>query len=76
MRSSPVALHKIKITELTRKIAELEQQLAKAHNGSLFDLEKDSADGIAMGIVENISGHKAKAIAAAIDARLKKKPAG
>jgi hypothetical protein len=78
VRSSPVALLKNRITEQARKIAELEQQLAKATDGSLFDLKRDSTDDIATAIVSNISESKAKGLAAALTARLKKqrKPAG
>ena len=47
-------------------------------SSSLFDLKHDSADDIALAIVNNLSAHKAKTLADGILARLKKsqKPAG
>lgn len=79
VRESPVALLKNTITDLEREVKDLKAKLAKADAGSLFDLKLDNADGIAMGIVENISREKARNIAKAIEARLNKKqqkPAG
>ena len=78
MRASPVAL-KEAMVERAREIVELRAKLAKHEDGSLFDLKRDSADHIATAITGNITEHKAKAIAAAIAARLKQKqlrPAG
>ena len=43
--------------------------------GSLFDLLKDKPDEIAIAIVGNVSAHRAKAIADAINKALKKKGA-
>ena len=78
VRASPVAL-KEAMVEQAREIVELRAKLAKHEDGSLFDLKRDSADHIATAITGNITEHKAKAIAAAIAARLKQKqlrPAG
>jgi hypothetical protein len=78
VKQSPVALLKGHIVEQARKIAELEQQLAKHDDGSLFDLKRDKADDIATAIVNNVGEHKAKAIAKGIVAWFssKQKPAG
>jgi hypothetical protein len=81
VKLSPVALLKEQLAERDREIAELKQQLAKHDDGSLFDLRKSTPDEIAAVItdVTNISTSKAKAIAKAIDERLKRKqqkPAG
>jgi hypothetical protein len=79
VKVSPVALLKHQIVDQAREIAELQHKLAKREEGSLFDLKHDSADDIATAITGNITEHKAKAIAAAIAARLKQKqlrPAG
>ena len=78
VRASPVAL-KEAMVEQAREIVELRAKLAKHEDGSLFDLKRDSADHIATAITGNITEHKAKAIAAAIAARLEQKqlrPAG
>lgn len=76
MKTSPVALLKKQIAERDRKIAELEQRLARS-DGSLFDLKNDRAEDIAATIIGNVGDSRAKGIASAITARLKKKmPAG
>ena len=78
VRVSPVALLKEQIMAQAREIEELQTKLAKHDDGSLFDLKHDKADDIALAIVGTVSGHKAKDLAAAITALLKKqqKPAG
>jgi hypothetical protein len=73
-KMSPVALHKQTIMEQAREIEELKLKLAKASDGSLFDLKKDNADDIATVIVNSVGAHKAKAIASGIAAWLKPKP--
>jgi hypothetical protein len=79
LKTSPVAVLKNKLVEQTRQIAHLEEQLAAAqHDGSLFDLRRDSAGDIADAIAANISEHKARAIAASILGvfKARQKPAG
>ena len=77
LRASPVVLLRTQLAERDRKIAQLEQQLAKS-DGSLFDLKHDTADDIAAAIVGNVGESKAKGIASQIAAKLKQKqnPAG
>jgi hypothetical protein len=78
VRVSPVALLKEQIMAQARAIEELQTKLAKHDDGLLFNLKHDKADDIALAIVGTVSGHKAKDLAAAITALLKKqqKPAG
>ncbi len=79
VRFSPMANLKQAKTELERKVAHLEEQLAAAErrDGSLFDLKRDKADDIVGTIVANVSAHKAETIARGILAALKAaKPAG
>ena len=77
LRASPVVLLRTQLAERDRKIAQLEQQLAKS-DGSLFDLKHDTADDIAAAIVGSVGESKAKGIASQIAAKLKQKqnPAG
>jgi hypothetical protein len=70
-----------KIKQKDHEIEDLKEKLAAAEtkDGSLFDLKKDSIDHIVTVIVQTVSPHKAKEIAAGIAAHLKKsksKPAG
>ena len=44
--TSPVTVLKRRLVEQTHRIAHLEEQLAAAGNGSLFDLKHDTADDI------------------------------
>jgi hypothetical protein len=65
VRASPVALLKEQLTAR-------DGELAKHSDGSLFDLKHDSADDIALAIVNDLSAHRAKTPADGILARLKK----
>ena len=78
VRASPVALLKEQIVARDREIGRLKSELTKQADGSLFDLKHDSADDIALAIVNDLSAHRAKTPADGILARLKKsqKPAG
>jgi hypothetical protein len=78
LKTSPVALLKEQIMEQAKEIAMLQTKLAKADEGSLFDLKHDKADDIAVAIVNSVSENKAKAIATSIGAwfKSKQKPAG
>ena len=69
-KTSPVSILKAKLAEQTRHIAHLEEQLAAADVGSLFDLFKDSANDIGGVIVDKLSEHKAREIGKAITAGL------
>jgi len=69
--TSPITILKRSLVEREHKIAHLEEKLAGAEQGSLFDLRRDSADNIATTIVANISEHKATAVAKGILAALK-----
>jgi hypothetical protein len=75
---SPVANLKQRVLERERQIADLEEKLAAAEtSGSLFDLKRDSVDTIAAAIIGNMSESRAKRLADAITAKLRKpKPAG
>jgi hypothetical protein len=76
-RISPFERLKRESDAKTRRIAELEQKLAVADGGSLFDLKRDTADNIATTIIANVSEHKAREIVAAMNRKLRKsKPAG
>jgi hypothetical protein len=63
---SPMAL-------LKRQVVDLQEKLAHADPGSLFDLEKDSARNIAATVLATISESKALALADAIKAAVKAK---
>ena len=54
---SPVALQKEKIAKLEREIERLTKELAKAEDGSLFDLKAGSADEIADVITDGTEEH-------------------
>ena len=78
VKNSPVALLRAQIADKDCEIATLKAKLAKAADGSLFDLRADPADIIARVIVETVP-NKAGAIERAISAaskRRKSKPAG
>ena len=72
VRASPVALLNEQLIARDREIARLKGELAKHSDGSLFDLKHDSADDIALAIVNDLSAHRAKTPADGILARLKK----
>ena len=79
VKNSPVALLRAQVVDKDREIAALKAKLAKAADGSLFDLKADPADAIARVIVETVSPNKAGEIERAISAaskRRKSKPAG
>jgi hypothetical protein len=56
------------------KVARLERQVARHDDGSLFDLKHDNVISIVTVIINTVSPNKAKEIASAIMAQLKKKP--
>ena len=77
--TSPVTILKQQLVEKEHKIAHLEEQLAAADAGSLFDLRRDNAKDIGATIAGSISENKAREIAKAITAALNKaaaRPAG
>jgi len=78
LRTSPLTNLKRDKAELERELAETQAKLARALDGSLFDLKHDSADDIVKAVVANVTEHKAKAIATGILAAFKAKrtPAG
>jgi hypothetical protein len=78
VRESPVALLRKQVADRDREIAALKAKVAKADDGSLFDLRRDSADDIARTIADNIGEAKWKGIKKAADERYKAKsrPAG
>ena len=79
VRESPVALLRKQVADKDREIATLKAKLAKAEDGSLFDLKLDKPEHIGVAIVENVSDHRAGEIERAISAARKKrksKPAG
>ncbi len=77
--TSPVTVLKQQLVEKEHKIAHLEERLAAAGAGSLFELKRDNAQTIGNVIVGNVSATKAREIVKAITAALNKatsKPAG
>jgi hypothetical protein len=64
--TSPITILKQSLVEREHKIADLEERLAAADAGSLFDLMKDSADDIGKIIAYKLSETKARNIAKAI----------
>ena len=76
--TSPITILKQSLVEREHKIAHLEEQLAAADAGSLFDLNKDSANDIGDVITSTASENKARNIAKRINdnLRTKQKPAG
>jgi hypothetical protein len=77
--TSPVTVLKRRLVEQRHQIAHLEEQLAAAGNGSLFDLKHDTADDIGRVIADSVSETKARGIAKAITDKLRVKqqrPAG
>jgi hypothetical protein len=72
MRDSPLTLLKRKNAELERALAEAQTKLARKDDGSLFDLRNDTFHDIGETIVANVSENRAKGIADAIKAALKR----
>lgn len=71
--TSPITILKQSLVEREHRIAHLEEQLAAADAGSLFDLMKDSADDIGKIIADKLSPTKARNIAKAIADNLAEK---
>jgi hypothetical protein len=78
VKESPVALLRKQVADRDREIAALKARLAKADDGSLFDLKRDKPDDIAVAIADNINEGKWKSIKKTADERYKAKsrPAG
>jgi hypothetical protein len=79
VKESPVALLRKQVADRDREIDALKAQLAKADEGSLFDLKRDKPGDIGEAIVGNVSDHRAGEIERAIGAARKRrnsKPAG
>jgi hypothetical protein len=72
-RVSPMAVLKRQLEDCNHKIAHLEEQLACADSGSVFDLKKDSTKDMASVVVNTISETKADAFADDIKYALKAK---
>jgi hypothetical protein len=70
---TPLAKANASIVDLEEQLSALTKKLDKAEEGSLFDLKNDTADDIAMVIVNNVSEYKVKAIIAALSAWVKDK---
>jgi hypothetical protein len=70
-RISPMALLKRQLDERIRENAYLQERLAYADQGSLFDLKKDTPKNIADVVVATVTKSKAIAIGKAILAALK-----
>lgn len=74
-RATPMALLKRQLNDLLGEIAHLQEQLARADQGSLFDLHKDSVKDIAATMVSSMTATRALAIADAIKRAVKEKKA-
>ena len=77
--ASPMTLLKHKNEELTRANLDLAERLAAAeqHDGSLFDLSRDTPEDIVQVIIGNVSMNKAKTIHEALGRALAAgRPAG
>jgi len=72
-RVSPMVLLKRELNERIREIAHLQERLAYADQGSLFDLKKDSTKDMAAVVVNTITLSKADAFADDIKAAIKAK---
>lgn len=75
-RVSPTVLLKRQLDERIREVAHLQERLAYADQGSLFDLKKDSASDIADVVVNTVTETRAIALADAIKAAIKAKRHG
>jgi hypothetical protein len=79
VKTSPLAVMKKRLVELTHENEHLKEQLAatELRSGSLFDLKRDKAEDIVGTIIANVTSHKAETIAKALLVAVKKpKPAG
>lgn len=76
--ASPVTKYKDRIAEQDREIATLRERLARAQDGSLFDIKRDTVSDIADAIIRHLTPSRSESIANAIKAKLKEKvqPAG
>jgi hypothetical protein len=72
-RVSPMALLKRQLDERIHEIAHLQERLAYADQGSLFDLKVDTAADIAAVVVNTVTETRAIALADAIKAAIKAK---
>src|SRR5262249_445475 len=61
-RVSPLAMAKRRIAQLEHELAQAHAKLARKEDGSLFDLQNDTAADIVTTMVANITTHKAEAI--------------
>lgn len=61
-KASALSILKRQNDEFVRKVAHLEEKLAAAEQGSLFDLKNDTAKDIALTIVKNVSSGRAETI--------------
>ena len=72
-RLSPMALLKRQLDESTREVAHLQERLAYADQGSLFDLKKDKVDDIAKVMVDTVTKNRANALNDALTAAINAK---
>jgi hypothetical protein len=70
---TPLAKANASIADLEEQVVDLNKKLAKHDEGSLFDLKNDSAEDIALVIVNSVSEHKVKALIAALTVWVKGK---
>ena len=75
-RMSPMAVLKRQLEDCNHKIAHLEDQLACADQGSLFDLKKDTTKDIATVVVSTITETKWLALVDDVEAAFKRKRQG
>jgi hypothetical protein len=75
VKTSPLARQSALLAEQTREIKHLKEQLAaaKARDGSLFDLRRDSIEDIAAAIIGNVTPGRAEGIARKILGHFKAK---
>jgi hypothetical protein len=78
LKHSPVTIYKQQLAEAARKIAHLEERLAAAEAGSLFDIKRDSAEDIGSVMAAHMSESRFDTAVKAAKAayRRKQKPAG
>jgi hypothetical protein len=72
-KPSSVAILKSRVAEQDIEIAQLKAQLANVHDGSLFDLKKDTPQNIADVVTSTVTQTKAIAISNAIKSAIKNK---
>jgi flagellar motility protein MotE (MotC chaperone) len=78
-RTSKLKQTEHSLAQALQRVHQLEEQLKRKEDGSLFDLKHDSTDDIVATIAANISTHKAEAIAKGLLVQVKRKrqqPAG